>query len=33
MRFAGFLCQTPAHPAKYMIPLPRIALVGRPNVG
>src|SRR6185436_14984588 len=33
MRFAGFRCQTPPRPPRKMIPLPRIALVGRPNVG
>jgi GTPase len=33
MHFAGFGCQTAPAGPKTMIPLPRIALVGRPNVG
>jgi GTP-binding protein len=33
MHFAGFRCQTTGPASTAMIPLPRIALVGRPNVG
>ena len=33
MHFARFRCQTVGRAPGTMIPLPRIALVGRPNVG